>query len=60
MKWGWAITCGDKLIGTAFTDTPSADAALDEFAATVGTYPWDWQQCIDGWPVANLIGEDHV
>lgn len=60
MKWGWAITCGGQLIGTAFTDTPSPDDALDEFAAQGGSYPWDWQQCINGWPVANLIGEGNV
>ncbi len=56
--WGWAITCGDRLLGTVFTSEPDPDAALDELAATVGTYPWDWVQCRDGWPVANLIEGD--
>jgi hypothetical protein len=58
--WGWAITCDDRLIGTVFTTEPSAELALEELAAQVGTYPWDWQQCRDGWPVANLIGDDDV
>jgi hypothetical protein len=58
--WGWAITCGDRQIGVAFTKSPSPDDALDEFTARTGTYPWDWVQCRDGWPVANLIGDDDV
>jgi hypothetical protein len=60
MRWGWVISCDDRQIGVAFTDTPDPEVALDEFAATTGTYPWDWQQCINGWPVANLIGEQDV
>lgn len=58
MQLGWAIMADDRVIDTFFTDeTYTPDDALAEFEARNGTYLWDLVQCRDGWPVANLIGD---